>query len=65
MGKNVSIAPVFRTKSPHRGVILFRTVEDAGPYNGANDNLKQLDKPGFDWVALGLSPAPVYIICLP
>jgi hypothetical protein len=47
MGKNVSIAPVFRTKSPHRGVILFRTVEDAGPYNGANDNLKQLDKLEF------------------
>ena len=68
MGKNVSIAPVFRTKSPHRGVILFRTVlqsaadllismlaggkhteikEDTGPYNGANDNLKQLDKLGF------------------
>ena len=69
MGKNVSIAPVFRTKSPHRGVILFRTVlqsaadllismlaggkhteikEDAGPYNGANDNLMQLDQPEFE-----------------
>ena len=47
MGENISIAPAFRTKSPHRGVILFRTVEDAGPYNGANDNLKQLDKPEF------------------
>jgi hypothetical protein len=40
MGENISIAPVFRTKSPHRGVILLRAVEGVGPYNSANDNLK-------------------------
>jgi len=45
MGENISIAPAFRTKSPHRGVILLRAVEGVGPYNSANDNLKQLDKP--------------------
>ena len=48
MGENISIPPAFRTKSSHRGEILFWTVREAGPYMGANDNLKQLDKPEFN-----------------
>ena len=47
MGGNISIPPAFRTKSPHRGVILLWTVREAGPYIGAIDYLKPLDKPEF------------------
>jgi hypothetical protein len=48
MGENISIPPAFRTKSPHRGVILLWTVREAGPYKGAIDYLKQLDKFEFE-----------------
>jgi hypothetical protein len=48
MGENISIPPAFRTKSPHRGAILLWTVREAGPYKGAIDYLKQLDKLKFE-----------------
>ncbi len=33
IGKNIYNLQCFRTKLPHRGTILFWTIEDAGPYN--------------------------------
>ena len=36
MGANISFPPQYRTKSPHRGVILLRNDEGVVPYGVTN-----------------------------